>query len=103
MELSYKWQFMVNQNDAHLVFSMPDFIGYACLTLCSKIREEAAGYKFEEFHIGTVSILRKALFTKHIFNGVEIEGMYFDGIKLLISEIDVKSMVPVNSEINALL
>jgi major vault protein len=103
MELSYKWQFIVDQNDAHLVFSMQDFIGYACSTLCSKIREEAAAYKFEDFHNGTVSILRKGLFKKHIINEVEMEGMYFDGNKLLISEIDVKSMVPVNSEINALL
>lgn len=97
--LTYKWQFLVNEDDAHLVFSMQDFVGYACSSLCSRIREAAASLTFEEFHNQTVNVIRKALFTKHN----DMEGVWFKGIRLFISEVDVQSVNPVNSEINNLL
>jgi hypothetical protein len=62
MECTYKWEFMVDAEQSHLIFSTNDFIGYACNTLCSKIREEAAAFNFEEFHNKTVTILRDSLF-----------------------------------------
>ncbi|KAL0484708.1 major vault protein MVP [Acrasis kona] len=103
--LTYKW--MLDEDEPHKVFSLPDFIGYACTTLCSSIREEAAMYTFEQFHSKTVEIIRGVLFKNHemMSNGEKktVFGLLFDEINLLISEVDVKSVKPVNSEINKLL
>ncbi len=106
--LTYKWQFLVNEKESYLAFSLPDFVGYICNTLCSKIREEAAKYLFEEFHTNTVAIIRKSLFRDVELvheDGVKenAHGLLFDEIKLLISEVDVKSVDPSNPEINRLL
>jgi len=106
--LTYKWQFLVDEVETYKVFSLPDFIGYSCTTLCSRIREEAAQYTFEEFHGKTVGLIRKAVFKDNTVTdskGVTTthHGLYFDEIKLLISEVDVKDVAPVNEEINNLL
>jgi len=58
--------FLVDKDDVHKLFVLNDFIGYACQSLCSNIREEAAKFTFEEFHNSTVQILRKALFKDHV-------------------------------------
>lgn len=104
--LTYKWEFFVSEDDAWKVFSS-DFIGYACSSLCSRIREATAGYTFEEFHGNTVSIMRRVLFqdNKIVVSGEErtMHGLWFDEINLLISEVDVKEITPVNEEINRLL
>lgn len=105
--LTYKWEFLVDESDSHVMFRMLDFIGYICATLMSRVRELAALFTFEEFHSGTVSLIRKHLFNESKVNvGNEeksVLGIYFDEIKLLVSEIDVKSISPVNNQINDLL
>ena len=106
LHLTYKREFFVEQEDSWKVFSS-DFIGYACSSLCSKIREASANYTFEEFNTSTVGLLRKVLFKDteiHYGNKVaKAHGLLFDEINLLISEIDVKEISPVNEEINRLL
>jgi major vault protein len=106
--LTYKWEFIVDKSEAYKVFALPDFIGYSCTTLCSRIREEAAKFTFEEFHSKTVGLIRSVLFQDHIVSNTKgekskVHGLYFDEIKLLISEVDVKEVTPVNDEINNLL
>jgi len=107
MLITYKREYYGGKSNAHRIFSLPDFIGYTCTTLCSRIREEAAKFTFESLHKGTVGLLRKALFTKHQIdvdgNLMEKEGYYFPEIRLMITEIDVKQITPVNREINDLL
>lgn len=106
--LTYKWEFLIEKVDAYKIFSVVDFIGYACNSLCSSIREGAAQYTFEEFHQGTVGLLRKLLFKENKYTypsgkTVSIFGKFFKEINLLISEVDVKNIEPVNKEINDLL
>ncbi|KAG2379161.1 hypothetical protein C9374_007799 [Naegleria lovaniensis] len=105
--LTYKWEFLVDDSESHVMFRMTDFIGYVCATLNSRVRELAALFTFEEFHSGTVSLIRKHLFRESVVKVGEEErkvlGIYFDEIKLLISEIDVKEVSPVNNQINDLL
>lgn len=105
--LTYKWEFLVDEKEANLVFSLPDFIGYSCTTLCSRIREEAAKYTFEEFHSSTVGIIHKTLFAEHqlMVRGEKskVTGLYFPEIRFLVSEVDIKDVSPVNQEINTLL
>lgn len=106
--LTYKWEFLVEDVDAYKIFSVLDFIGYSCSTLCSRIREGAASFTFEQFQKGTVGNLRKLLFKKQSFTyasgkTVEVEGYLFKEIGLLISEVDVKKVEPVNKDINDLL
>lgn len=101
--ITYKWEFIVDENEKNVIFSIPDFIGYSCTTLCSKIREETAKFTFEEFNKGTVGQIRKVLFKDYELKNKKFSGVYFEEIKLLISEIDVKEIVPVNPEISKLL
>lgn len=107
LHLTYKWEFLVSEQEANLVFSLQDFIGYSCTTLCSRIREEAAKYTFEEFHSRTVGIIHKTLFEEQEIEvrgtKQKLTGLYFPEIKFLVSEVDVKDVAPVNQEINILL
>lgn len=94
--LTYKWEFLVDKEESFKVFALPDFIGYACTTLCSRIREEAAKFTFEEFHGKTVGLIRKCMFQDHDVaigksgKRVKAHGLLFEEQKLLISEVDVK-------------
>lgn len=108
MECTYKWEFVVDKDQSHLIFSTNDFIGYCCNTLCSRIREEAAAHNFEEFHNKTVEILRISLFKDNNIldskgNVQKMNGLFFSEINLLISEVDIKNIEPTNQEINKLL
>jgi len=108
MECTYKWEFVVDNQQSHLIFSTNDFIGYCCNTLCSRIREEAASHNFEEFHNRTVEILRISLFKENEIsdskgNKQKYQGLFFSEINLLISEIDIKNIEPTNQEISKLL
>jgi major vault protein len=106
LHLTYKWEFLVGEEDAWKIFSS-DFIGYACSSLCSRIREASANYTFEEFHGSTVALIRSVLFSDNTIEvsgkKVQVHGLLFDEINLLISEVDVKEISPVNEEINGLL
>eukprot|EP00761_Pharyngomonas_kirbyi_P012752 gb/GECH01012779.1/.p1 GENE.gb/GECH01012779.1/~~gb/GECH01012779.1/.p1 ORF type:complete len:530 (+),score=159.41 gb/GECH01012779.1/:1-1590(+) len=104
LHLTYKWQFIIDQGSSDKVFSLNDFIGYACQSICSGIREEAARYDFEEFHNKTVSIIRNALFSQNeveMTNGenYKFNGLYYSEARLAITEVDVKEVSPVNEEI----
>ena len=108
MHCTYKWEFIVDRKQSNLIFSTNDFIGYACNTLCSRIREEAASFNFEEFHNKTVKILRDSLFKDNEIsdsNGNKTIhfGLFFEEINLLISEIDIRNIEPTNQEISKLL
>lgn len=107
LTLAYEWQFMTDAKDFPVIFSLVDFVGYAAMTLCALIREEAAKHTFEEFHKNCADILHTAVFKEHEieFDGKKSKytGLYFSEIKLLISQIDVKKFKPVNPEINELL
>jgi len=68
-----------------------------------KIREAAAFLTFEQLHTGTVSVLRKSLFSDVTVKGKQYFGYLFKEVDLLISEVDVKNIEPINKEISDLL
>eukprot|EP01028_Stygiella_incarcerata_P013163 TRINITY_DN81578_c0_g1_i1.p1 TRINITY_DN81578_c0_g1~~TRINITY_DN81578_c0_g1_i1.p1 ORF type:complete len:528 (-),score=152.65 TRINITY_DN81578_c0_g1_i1:151-1734(-) len=104
IHLTYKWEFLVDEDELSYMFASNDFVGYACQTLMGDIREIASKYDFEELHNATVKILREHLF-KHseLDGGKVVHGKYFPLNRLLVSEVDVKAVMPVNQEIQDLL
>lgn len=108
VHLTYKWEFLVDETTLEKVFSLHDFIGYICQSLCSAVREIAGRHNFESFHSKPVSILREALFQKHRLVNSEgvvrtVSGLLFEEASLLVSEIDVKEIKPMNQEMSNLL
>ncbi|XP_028390811.1 major vault protein-like [Dendronephthya gigantea] len=77
------------------IFSISDFIGYACRNVASRIRGMVAQTPFDQFHRYSNSIIRKATF------GVDSDGevkkmLKFDANQLVITQIDVQSIEPVD-------
>ena len=88
----YKWRFNLDPDNPEKVFSIKDFIGYSVETLAGIIRSEAANYNFEEFHGGAVEIIKAKLFP----GGAPF---LFDENGFEIFHIDIKKIVPVDTEI----
>jgi major vault protein len=98
LKLSYNWHFEVKEGDADAekVFSVPDFVGDACKAIASRVRGAVAGHSFDEFHKHSARLIRTAVF------GLDAEGhvrnkFSFSQNKLVISNIDIQSVEPVDS------
>lgn len=107
LSLTYKWKFIVDEGNLEKVFAS-DFVGYSCQSMRSRIREEAAGHNFEDFHTASAQILRSKLFKEYnIKNSKQEErsltGRYFPEFSFLIFELDVREVTPVDEEIASLL
>jgi len=99
LKLSYNWHFDYDANDAvksSAIFSVPDFVGDACKAIASRVRGIVAAHSFDNFHKGSASIIREAVF------GVDPEGkprnrFVFSANNLVITNIDIQSVEPVDS------
>jgi len=76
------------------LFSVPDFIGFACREVASKIRGAVAGIPFEQFHKYSAEIIRAGVFGKE--GGKVREELVFQANNLVITNIDVQSIEPVD-------
>jgi major vault protein len=98
IKLRYKWRFKQDPNDDFKVFEVSDFIGLATETMASIIRDEAAKHDFEIFHSGASEIIKGAILG---FDSSTKEYGYFqfreNGFEIF--DIDIKEIVPKNSEI----
>jgi major vault protein len=98
LKLSYNWHFEVAgaENDAEKIFSVPDFVGDACKAIASRVRGAVAGHSFDEFHKHSAKLIRTAIFgidkTGHILN-----RFAFNQNRLIITNIDIQSVEPVDS------
>lgn len=100
LKLSYNWYFNVdhhNEAAAAKLFHVPDFVGDACKAIASRVRGAVAGVKFDEFHRNSARIIRAAVF------GVNDSGhigdvFRFDTNGLVITNIDIQSVEPVDEE-----
>lgn len=100
LQLSYNWYFDIDQNDATMtskLFQVPDFVGDACKAIASRVRGAVASQKFDEFHRNSAKIIRHAVF------GVDDEGktrneFRFNANNLVITNIDIQSVEPVDEE-----
>jgi len=102
LKLSYNWFFEINQqnhdDEVELlkIFSVPDFVGDACKAVAARVRGAVAGHSFDEFHKHSARLIRTAVF------GLDQQGkvqnkFYFSQNKLVISNIDIQSVEPVDS------
>jgi major vault protein len=97
LKLSYNWHFeVVDRNDADKFFAVPDFVGDACKAIASRVRGAVAGHSFDEFHKHSAKLIRTAIFG--IDEGGKIKNRFaFTQNKLVITNIDIQSVEPVDS------
>jgi major vault protein len=98
LKLSYNWLLEVSptSEDAEKIFSVPDFVGDACKAIASRVRGAVAGHSFDEFHKHSAKLIRTAIF------GLGEKGkirnrFVFSQNKLVITNIDIQSVEPVDS------
>jgi len=98
LKLSYNWHFEITSVDpeAHKVFSVPDFVGDACKAIAARVRGAVAAQSFDEFHKHSARIIRTAVFGLDE-NGKVKNRFSFSQNKLVISNIDIQSVEPVDS------
>jgi major vault protein len=99
LKVSYNWHFEYDPHDersSSAIFSVPDFVGDACKAIASRVRGIVAAHSFDNFHKGSAQIIREAVF------GVDKEGkplnrFIFSANNLVITNIDIQSVEPVDS------
>jgi len=96
LKLSYNWHFEVDQNCPEKIFSVPDFVGDACKAIASRVRGEVALHNFDEFHRNSAKIIRTAVFGTDQNKKVK-NRFLFSSNNLVISNIDIQSVEPVDS------
>ncbi|XP_041368354.1 major vault protein-like [Gigantopelta aegis] len=75
------------------LFAVPDFIGFACKRIGSKIRAAVAFVPFDEFHRHSVKVIHTAVF------GMDEDGklhrqLKFPANNLVVTNIDIQSIEP---------
>jgi len=97
LKLSYNWHFEVDRSkDAEKIFSVPDFVGDACKAIASRVRGEVALHNFDEFHRNSAKIIRIAVFG--VDDNKKVKNRFlFSANNLVISNIDIQSVEPVDS------
>lgn len=101
LQLAYNWYFdLPNKNDlpaAEKMFQVPDFVGDACKTIASRVRGSVASVKFDEFHRNSAKIIRNAVFGSDDKGHIR-KDFRFEANHLVINNIDIKSVEPVDEE-----
>ena len=111
--LSYNWRFAPtaanNAQEAASLFSVPDFVGDGCMAIASRVRAAVAGVPFDDFHKNSALIIREAVFKP---DGAETSSsssssadteLYFPANRLLITNVDIKSVEPVDQRTREML
>ncbi|XP_004346179.2 major vault protein [Capsaspora owczarzaki ATCC 30864] len=75
------------------IFCVPDFIGFACKNIGSRIRERVAHTTFDEFHRFSARIIQEAVFGVGA-NGEQNTELRFEANGLVVTNIDVQSIEP---------
>ena len=73
---------------ASKLFSVPDFIGFACREVASRIRGAVAGVPFEVFHKYSTDIIRTGVFGKTP-DGPHKEELVFKANNLVSSVVEI--------------
>ncbi|KAF5218546.1 hypothetical protein C3747_283g12 [Trypanosoma cruzi] len=98
LHLAYNWEFDTTDMERikKIAFELPDFVGKACNTLANRIRAAIASESFEEFHRNSSSLIRQAIFRSYLgTTEMREDGLYFPVNGLLITNVDVQSVEPV--------
>jgi len=99
LKLSYNWYFEVDSSskDADKIFAVPDFVGDACKAIASRVRGAVACHSFDEFHKHSAKLIRTAIFGIDEQSGKIKNRFAFTQNKLVITNIDIQSVEPVDS------
>lgn len=100
LTLSYNWYFDVDRTDASTegkIFAVRDFTGDACKAMGSRVRGAVSGVTFDVFHKNSIKIIRASVFGMNK-DGKVGDRFHFDSNNLVITNIDVQSVEPVDSE-----
>jgi len=100
IQLSYNWKFDIdshsrNMEDAAKIFQVPDFIGDACKAIASRVRGAVAAASFDDFHKNSAEIIRVAVFGRDADGHIK-DAFHFPSNKLVITNIDIQSVEPVD-------
>eukprot|EP01123_Difflugia_compressa_P009544 TRINITY_DN31_c0_g1_i6.p1 TRINITY_DN31_c0_g1~~TRINITY_DN31_c0_g1_i6.p1 ORF type:complete len:831 (-),score=208.74 TRINITY_DN31_c0_g1_i6:141-2633(-) len=98
LKLSYNWFFEIdkkNQDQAALLFSVPDFIGDFCKAIASRVRGSVASQSFDHFHKYSADLIRKAVFGADEAGNIR-NRFHFKSNNLIITNIDIQSVEPVD-------
>lgn len=79
------------------IFSVPDFIGFVCRQIGSKIRAAVALISFDEFHRHSAQVIQHAIF-RDPATGAMMPHLKFSVNNLVISSIDIQSIEPVDQK-----
>jgi len=99
LKLAYNWYFDIdrdNQDSGHKVFRVPDFVGDACKAIASRVRGAVAAVSFDRFHRNSSEIIVGAVFGLDPETGVARNKFYFSANNLVITNIDIQSVEPVD-------
>ncbi|KAK3097161.1 hypothetical protein FSP39_006955, partial [Pinctada imbricata] len=77
------------------IFSVPDFIGFACRQLGARIRGAVAQVTFDEFHRHSASVIQASVFGLDESGNLKTQ-LKFPANNLVISSIDIQSIEPVD-------
>lgn len=99
LTLAYNWHFDVGttDEDSSKIFAVRDFTGDACKAMGSRVRGAVSGVTFDVFHKNSIKIIRASVF------GMSKDGKVGDEFRfgannLVITNIDVQSVEPVDAE-----
>ncbi|KAL6061379.1 Major vault protein [Balamuthia mandrillaris] len=98
LKLSYNWYFDIGHKDeeaAHMVFQVPDFVGDGCKAIAARVRGAVARRTFDDFHKNSARIIRSAVFGTDE-NGKIRNTFRFAANNLIITNIDIQSVEPVD-------
>ena len=98
LRLSYNWHFNPPRDDLNAsrrLFQVPDFVGDACKAIASAVRGAVASVPFDIFHKKSARIIREAVFGLDE-NGSINDSFVFDANGLIITNIDIQAVEPVD-------
>jgi len=100
LTLSYNWHFDVDRTSsesAAKIFSVPDFVGDTCKAIASRVRGSVAQVPFDHFHRESARLIRQAVFGTSEQGKVR-DSFKFDSNNLVITNIDIQSVEPVDQK-----
>jgi len=81
------------------LFSIKDFVGNSCKSISSRIRGAVSAKSYDEFHNCSAKIIKDSVFGVNKETGLARETLLFRNNNLVISSCDVKSIKPLELDI----
>merc|ERR1711871_1315401 len=104
LTLSYNWQFEADKSSEKTskIFNVRDFTGDACKAIASRVRGAVAAVTFDHFHKTSAKLIRSSVFGKMV-DGKIGNFLKFEANNLVITNVDIQSVEPVDVETRAAL